>query len=362
MVFYNKNIKKILEADCIAIYGAGVMGKNLLNCLNSDVYNKKVDAFIVKDKQDNQDEIDGIKVLDVNQADKFKNKLVVVALHEKYIYSAISELYKGGFEKLLPISFDSDLWTDLRGNWMRSKKIGFDKNTPIVEKIYNRSSIYVVHSNADKKLKVKGKKECFEKEILVGAEYNNNNNYLYKDNTGDNISYKNKEFCELTGLYWIWKNDASEYVGLSHYRRKFVFLGENQEELSPKVDVILTVPIINLTTVKEQYAMDHSINDWNVMMEAIEKLYPNYYQTAIQIGNGHYYYGYNMFITRREIFNNYCVWLFDILDYCEKKIENKNDNYQRRYAGFLAERLLTIYFTYNCQYKIGIARKHFIES
>ena len=31
-------------------------------------------------------------------------------------------------------------------------------------------------------------------------------------------------------------------------------------------------------------------------------------------------------------------------------------------AGFLAERLLTIYFTYNCQYKIGIARKHFIES
>ena len=50
MVFYNKNIKKILEADCIAIYGAGVMGKNLLNCLNSDVYNKKVDAFIVKDK------------------------------------------------------------------------------------------------------------------------------------------------------------------------------------------------------------------------------------------------------------------------------------------------------------------------
>ena len=124
----------------------------------------------------------------------------MVALHEKYIYSAISELYKCGFEKLLPISFDSDLWTDLRGNWMRSKKIGFDKNTPIVEKIYNRSSIYVVHSNADKKLKVKGKKECFEKEILVGAEYNNNNNYLYKDNTGDNISYKNKEFCELTGL------------------------------------------------------------------------------------------------------------------------------------------------------------------
>ena len=63
-------------------------------------------------------------------------------------------------------------------------------------------------------------KESYYLPIHVGRDGKESIGYI-GDNTGDNISLKNPYYCELTGVYWAWKNLEADYVGLVHYRRQF---------------------------------------------------------------------------------------------------------------------------------------------
>ena len=98
------------------------------------------------------------------------------------------------------------------------------------------------------------------------------------------------------------------------------------------------------------------------MLEAVERLAPEYVDTVKRMQSGQFYYAYNMFIMRREVLEDYCGWLFPLLFYCEKCCEEcGRDAYQNRYIGFLAEHLMSVYFMHHEEeYKIIHARKHFI--
>lgn len=61
-------------------------------------------------------------------------------------------------------------------------------------------------------------------EIPIEVGSANRNNFLYsvRDDTGINISNENKYYGELTGLYWVWKNQAiqnDELIGFGHYNK-----------------------------------------------------------------------------------------------------------------------------------------------
>ena len=129
-----------------------------------------------------------------------------------------------------------------------------------------------------------------------------------------------------------------------------------------KIDVILTIPILNFPSVGVMYANDHIKDDWNIMIQIIKEKHPEYYNSAIEIQNGIYYYAYNMIIAKKEIFDEYCEWLFSIIFECEKRCSPKKDKYQGRYLGFLSERLLSIFFVHNWnKWNIVHAEKNFLN-
>lgn len=186
--------------------------------------------------------------------------------------------------------------------------------------------------------------------LLVGAANSIISDYE-RDDVGDNISAKNPNYCELTGMYWLWKNRTFDgNIGICHYRRYFV--GDNAElltaaaadELLQNNDIVVLKRETFDSTVYEQYTRYHSDVALAKAQEAIEKQCPDYLQAYREVMEGNQAFLGNMMITSSKIYDSYCEWLFAILFEVEKNIDiSALDNYQKRIFGFLAERLLNVY-------------------
>lgn len=170
------------------------------------------------------------------------------------------------------------------------------------------------------------------------------------DDTGDNISEKNSSYCELTGMYWLWKNMDCDIIGICHYRRFFT----RDEKLLDREYVeqqISRYPIIapNSCCVKDENVYDHYrkrhyTKDLDLCREVIEEKCPEYvpaFDYAMEIGLISIA---NMWITKKAIYDRYCAWLFDILFEVERRLDTSGyDAYQRRVMGFLSERLFRVW-------------------
>jgi hypothetical protein len=188
------------------------------------------------------------------------------------------------------------------------------------------------------------------------------------DNTGDHISELNPYFCELTGLYWLWKNASAPITGLVHYRRYFAPLNHSVElesksiaasidfnELHGKYDLIIGPPskfyfegTTVYRTVEQQYC-DTTIGiDLVVTRKAIEFIDSSYLDYWDFIMRGSTMSIANMMIGKREAINRYCQWLFPVLFHVKDLIPYSDyGSYEKRVFGFLAERLMNVWIAKN---------------
>lgn len=231
--------------------------------------------------------------------------------------------------------------------------------------------------------------------VRVGAALSNNDFGLQRDDDGaDNISAKNPEYCELTAIYWAWKNLDADYYGLFHYRRFYSFANKQfpvsddghmmirVRILTPEVfakyglndaagmrkviegnDLVVhesrrvySIPTpmgIPGRTVREHYSYhDGTIirnSDIDLMMKIVAKKYPEVFPYIDEYLDGDMFLGYNMFIMRKKYFNEMCSFTFGVLEDIEKEIGGKlaersfNSN---RIYGYLAEILTSAYIYY----------------
>lgn len=199
--------------------------------------------------------------------------------------------------------------------------------------------------------------------IQVGAKGKVNIGYQI-DSTGDNISEKNSSFSELTGLYWAWKNLNTDYIGLTHYRRHFrgnargkdrkepfnlILTKKEAEKLLENTDILVTKKrryyIVNIYN---HYANTLYIETLDKAKKIIWKKYPEYADAFDKCMKRTYMHAFNMFIMKREILNEYCTWLFDILFDLEEELKDKDYNeFHARYPGRVGEILLDVWLEKN---------------
>ena len=179
------------------------------------------------------------------------------------------------------------------------------------------------------------------------------------EQNGDNIAYLNPKINECTALYWIWKNTSEQYVGLNHYRRHFYrdeiissdnYLdAESIADILRDYDIILprACPFVDTSIFEQLYALidkELYLEGYRVLRDEIARKQPDYLQAFEDVMSGNSCFWCNLFVTRRDILNRYCEWLFSFLIDAASNLETASyDPYSQRVMGFFAERMMTVW-------------------
>lgn len=213
--------------------------------------------------------------------------------------------------------------------------------------------------------------DCYEP-MQTGCAIATSDLGLLRDDTGDNISKKNRNYAELTGNYWVWKNflpahPEVEYVGFCHYRRFLDFtrppqtngwpfadkdgyksfaVGFAQRYKSDHIltyienyDLILPTPSFSDVPTEQVYCTHHPEREFHLLAEIISRDYPDYREALNEFLSDYQNYICLNYVMRRDLFDSFMTWIFDVLGKLEKSSDwsHYHAYMDEKVAAYLAE-------------------------
>ncbi len=210
----------------------------------------------------------------------------------------------------------------------------------------------------------KGKDEILDLSTMYMKDGKAYGETIMRDDIDDNISDKNPGYCELTGLYWAWKNlKDADVVGLVHYRRYFtaksaVFLHGHEplrcvltegelNDLLLQYDILVPKKrVYAIETLYSHYAHTFDAYQLDKTLPIVHEKYPEYVPFVKKAFGQRWGYMFNMMIMERKDLEDYCSFLFDILFELEDQLTRDGymdglSDFEARLFGRISEILFT---------------------
>ena len=200
--------------------------------------------------------------------------------------------------------------------------------------------IYVVGSSKNKFLPLNNIREKF---------------LIDKPHEGDNIDSLNPWYCELTGLYYLWKHCNDDVVGLEHYRRYFV--NKRNQPLNEK-EIVDSLKDYDILCIRANYSKKRPPKTWLIQQKKwldmkkfliFIKIYigEDYYNACINHLNGDWHALGNMFICKKELINEYCEFIFDLTSNYIEAEKSCGRILPKRIIGYFTEFLFGAWLKYH---------------
>ena len=348
----------------LAIYGAQGYALGTCEAIRTLYPKREISCFLVTRMDGNAPVLGGIPVRELaayaqGMGPEEKRDIEVLIATPEQVQPDIEEILENhGFRHHRRLTFAR--WAELMklfharlGRFLPLSALPVGCHMPFVR-------MYMARSHVDKPLRENAHLPDYVFPIQAGAACSDVRVADLADNTGAHISDRNGNYCELTALYWIWKNkmcadgcaDGGEgqYYGLCQYRRGFDLKEDDLLRLADNdVDVVLPYPLPYEPDIHAHHERYIRETDWKALLQALEELQPAYAEAFPEILEQRYLYNYNVILAKKQVLRDYCGWLFPVLMRVEELSVPKGSERSDRYLGYMGETLETLYFMKNAE-------------